>query len=185
MSAIKHRSPVVRSFRLVLRMPSEADERITAADLPEPCAALLRTVVKRTRLWPREKADVARELIDPVPAALAAEQSSDQIVEQFGNAADAAKLIRRSRKRQRHPIARGISAAARSVVIATLIVIIAYAGLTARLLLAKPTIATNYIATINQGRPDPASLEVDGMLPHQHYNVARILWNDFVADRQA
>ncbi|MEL6797475.1 MAG: hypothetical protein AAFO89_11715, partial [Planctomycetota bacterium] len=184
MSAIKHRSPVVRSFRLVLRMPSEADERINAADLPEPCAALLRTVVKRTRLWPSEKADVAAELIDHVTDALAAEQSPEQIVADFGNPTTAAKLIRRSRTRQRHPIARSLAAAARGIVITTLLVIFAYAGLTARLLLAKPTIANNYIATINQGRPDPASLEVDGMLPHQHYNTARILWDDFVADQQ-
>lgn len=165
-------------------MPSEADERITAADLPEPCAALLRTVVKRTRLWPSEKTDVAAELIDHVADALAAERAPEQIVADFGNPTAAAKLIRRSRKRQRHPIARSVAAATRGLGIAVLTVVVVYAGLAVRFFVAEPSITTNYIAMLSEDRPDPASLDVDGMLPHQHYNTARLLWYDFVEDQK-
>ncbi|MEL6497305.1 MAG: hypothetical protein AAF937_06245 [Planctomycetota bacterium] len=170
----RHRSPIVRSFRLVLRMPSEADERITAADLPESCAALLRTVVKRTRLWPSEKADVARELIDHMHDAIAAEQAPDQIVEHFGNAADAAKLIRRARKRQRHPLLRAWNAAVKVTVISPLVLLALYAVLWIRFNLGDPELSSRYLALIAEARPDPGQ----GAPPYLAYEHLSILWSD-------
>ncbi|MEO1715516.1 MAG: hypothetical protein AAFR76_00265 [Planctomycetota bacterium] len=174
MSSIKHRSPVVRSFRLVLRMPCEADERITAADLPEPCAALLRTVVKRTRLWPREKADVARELIDHVHDALAAERSPEQIVADFGNPTAAAKLIRRARRRQRHPLLRAWTAAVKITVVSPVVLLGLYGLLWICFHIGDPTITTNYAAMIEERWPDAGP----GRPPYEVYELSRIKWND-------
>ncbi len=174
MSAIKHRSPVVRSFRLVLRMPSEADERIAAADLPDACARLLRLVVKRTRLWPGEKADVARELIDHMHDALGAEQSPESIVERFGDPAAAAKLIRRARKRQRHPLMRAWTAAVKITVVSPLILLGLYGILWARFHIGDPRVTTNYAAMIEARWPDAGP----GDPPHEIYELARIRWND-------
>ena len=170
----KRRSPLARSFRFVMRLPSESDHLVADAGLPESCGTLVRSVVRRTRLWPGEKADVARELIDHVQDALAAEHTPEQIVEQFGDPAIAAKLIRRARMRQRQPLLRAWAAAVRVCLVSPLIVLGLYGILWIRFHAGDPTIATNYAAMIEASWPDPGP----GQPPYEAYELVFIRWND-------
>lgn len=170
----KRRSPLARLMRFVLRRPGEVERLVDAAELPDPCADLVRSVVRRTRLWPGEKADVARELIDHVHDALAAEHAPEQIVEQFGDPVAAAKLIRRARKRQRHPLLRAWTAAVKLTVFSPLILLGLYGILWIRFHAGDPTIATNYAAQVEASWPDPGP----GRPPYETYELAVIRWND-------
>ncbi|MGP1272084.1 MAG: hypothetical protein ACTS22_02005, partial [Phycisphaerales bacterium] len=170
----KRRSPLVRSFRFVLRMPSEADMLVDGAELPKDCAEMVRLVVRRTRLWPGEKADVARELIDHVRDARAAEREPAEIVSSFGDAKTAARLIRRARKRQRHPLQRGWVAFVRAVLATPVVAAAVYGVLWLRFHIGEPTIATNYIAQLEAERPDAGP----GTPPYVTYELTSIRWND-------
>lgn len=75
--------------------------QIAAAALPQPVADLVLKVVKRTRLWRLEKAEVAEELVAHFADGLEADASAEQLIESFGDMRAAARLIRRAKKRQR------------------------------------------------------------------------------------
>jgi len=85
--------------RLSARM--DLKRLIAAASLPPTLQELIGTTVRRTRLRWREKEDVARELIAHFRDGLDAGQAPDALLQQFGDVAVAAKLIRRARKRNR------------------------------------------------------------------------------------
>ncbi|QDU71379.1 hypothetical protein [Mucisphaera calidilacus] len=74
---------------------------IVSAAIPEPCRGLVREVVGRSGLWRREKADVARELVAHFADGVEAGASAEELVERFGDVRQAARLIRRAKKRQR------------------------------------------------------------------------------------
>ncbi len=85
------------------RMSERLDWRgtITKAALPEAVKPLLHKLVRRTRLWRLEKADVAREMVAHFEDALAAGRGIDEAIERFGDWHQTAKLIRRATKRKR------------------------------------------------------------------------------------
>lgn len=132
-------SPAVRS-RIKLR------QRIDEAPLPEPAKELVHRVVRRTRLWKREKADVAEELIAHFTDGLAAGETGDALVEAFGDERRAAKLIRRAKRRNR-PLAwhamRGLR-----LMIGGLVVL--YAGLAVYFHLGRPSPKVDYVAILNE-----------------------------------
>ena len=70
-------------------------------ELPTNVRGLIEQVVRRTRLWRREKVDVVRELIAHFQDGLEAGRSPEQLVESFGDPQQAARLIRRAKKRGR------------------------------------------------------------------------------------
>src|SRR5688572_21701199 len=74
---------------------------IDDAAIPEPAKALVRRVVRRTRLWRRERRDVAGELIAHFADGLAAGETAEGLVEAFGDERRAARLIRRAKRRNR------------------------------------------------------------------------------------
>ena len=78
--------------------------------LPGDLASIVHRVVRRTRLWPGEKIDVARELVGHFldgletlqqDKGLAVDAAAKELVESFGNEKLAARLICRSKKRCR------------------------------------------------------------------------------------
>ncbi|MBX2852906.1 MAG: type II secretion system protein GspG [Phycisphaeraceae bacterium] len=75
---------------------------IVQASIPDETKALLTKLVRRTRLWRMEKADIARELVAHFEDAIAAGQSGDEAVKRFGDWSKTAKLIRRATKRKRN-----------------------------------------------------------------------------------
>ncbi|WP_236254765.1 hypothetical protein [Mucisphaera calidilacus] len=74
---------------------------VVSAAIPESCRGLVREVVGRLGLWRREKADVARELVAHFADGVEAGASAEELVERFGDVRQAARLIRRAKKRQR------------------------------------------------------------------------------------
>ena len=123
---------------------------LARTDLPAPIAALITTVVRRSRLWRLERADLARELITHFADALAAGTAEENAVEDFGDTAQAARLIRRAKKRGRHWSYRAFIHTFQGLLAIFLAVCIVYAVLAWRFFSAKPTITRNYTAEYNE-----------------------------------
>jgi hypothetical protein len=119
--------------------------RLAAANLPKPAVDLICRVVKRTRLWPLEKAAVADELIAHFADGVAAGSAAEQLMESFGDERVAAKLIRRAKRRGRpwpwHVW--NVSVRVMAVVLAIYVVLII------RFCLGQPTISVDYLAKLN------------------------------------
>ena len=125
---------------------AKLNARIDGAPLPEPAKDLVRRVVSRTRLWRRERLDVADELIAHFADGLAAGETVDALAEAFGDERRAAKLIRRAKVRNR-PLAwhamRGLGR-----VLVGLVVL--YAGLAVYFYAGRPSPAVNYVEVLNE-----------------------------------
>lgn len=124
----------------------------TLAERSLPVAAMQRVteVVRRSGLWPQEKALVASELLAHFQDGLKAGRPVEDLVEEFGTPGDVAGLIRRARIRLRplawHAWRRSWQAAA---VAAGLCVV--YGGvLWARFRLAAPAPIPDFIATLDE-----------------------------------
>src|SRR5687767_12453383 len=74
---------------------------ISRSDLPAPAKDLVLRVVKRTRLWLSEKVEVADELLSHFADGIESGTSVGTLIEKFGDERQAAKLIRRAKKRNR------------------------------------------------------------------------------------
>jgi len=119
------------------------------AELPEKIMARVDDVLRRTRLWTSEKSEVASELAAHFGDGLAAGQSPEELIEDFGKPALAARLIRRARLRCRpwswHAARRtGQTAAALFV-----LVIVLWGALIVRFRLAQPVLAYDVVAEID------------------------------------
>src|SRR5436853_7832322 len=64
--------------------------RVNVPDLPVPAIELIERVVKRTRLWSREKVSVADELVAHFRDAIGSGASIDDVIARFGNERQAA-----------------------------------------------------------------------------------------------
>jgi len=126
-----------------------ASELIAESKLPADVKALIADVVRRTRLWRREKADVARELIAHFEDAIGRDVDAEQVLRDFGEARQAAKLIRRAKKRSRpliwHAWRRTLHATAAVLCLS----IALYGVLIIRYFSGSPVIARNYTAEVN------------------------------------
>ena len=124
----------------------DIDRLLKASGLSETAAGKVSSVVKRTRLWRLEKADVACELISHFTDGLEAGVSMDELIDTFGDERRTAKLIRRAKKRQR-PLPWHVFAWARLC----LGVFVGVYVLSALYLLAgSPDIKTDYLTVLNQ-----------------------------------
>jgi hypothetical protein len=74
---------------------------LVEADLPAPIKETIRVTVKKTRLWHREMRDVAAELVTHFQDGLDAGKTSEELIKSFGDARQAAKLIRKAKRRCR------------------------------------------------------------------------------------
>ncbi len=140
-----HRTPLrdLARFRLTGRLDAEA--RIAAADVPKPAADLVRRVVKRTRLWRLERADVAAELAAHFADGLAAGESAEALIDRFGDERAAAKLIRRAKRRNR-PLAWKVLRVAGWALAAFAL---CYGLLFARYYAGRPVVSVDYVAAFN------------------------------------
>ena len=85
--------------RLTGRLGLEA--LISAAELPEPLPQLVRDVIRRTRLFRLERVEVAEELAGHFRDGLDQGASPDELAGEFGDTVQAARLIRRAKRRNR------------------------------------------------------------------------------------
>ena len=119
---------------------------IEQAELPAELADAVRQVVVRTRLWRREKVDVAAELVTHFQDGLATGRSPQVLLESFGNQRTAARLIRRAKKRGRPLIWHVWHFGWMSVV--TLLLVYIAMGLW--MATGRPVVKTDYLAIINK-----------------------------------
>lgn len=127
-----------------------AEALISAADLPTPVAERIASIVRATRLWKSERADIARELIAHAHDALSAGRTPEDTADSLGDPATIAKLLRRSARRKRpwhwHARHRTLQALG----IALLATIGAYTILFIRFNTGSPSITHNYLAELNE-----------------------------------
>lgn len=127
-----------------------AAELIAAADLPDPVAQRIATIVRSTRLWKSEQSDIARELIAHAHDALAAGRTPEEIAKTLGDPANVAPLLRRSARRKRPWHWHARHRALQGVGVALLALIGVYAVLFIRFNTGSPTITHNYLAELNE-----------------------------------
>lgn len=118
---------------------------IDAAGLPTAAGDLILRVVRRTRLRRIEKAAVADEFIAHFADGLITGSSVDDLIRDFGNERDVAKLIGRATRRNRslgwHVLKYAVRAA---LVIIALDVVLAV-----RFLVGRPTVSVDYLSVLN------------------------------------
>lgn len=145
----------------------------TAPVLPPAIEQCIGRTVKKTRLWSKEQRDVAVELGSHFREGLASGRSADDLLRDFGPEDQIARLIRRSKRRQRpiswHFLHRSVQAA--------LVVIALFAALylvsAVRFFTASPRIAVNYIERM--ATPIAAIPESDRAWPHYRAAMLGIL----------
>lgn len=148
--------PVELAHRLSEAIPLRTLDRLPTPQLslvhtlPLELSQLIETVVSRTRLWKSERIDVARELLNHCEDGLAAGVSPEKILADFGDPRNAARLIRRSKIRQRpwtwhlrHRLLVGCG-------LLLLLSFLVYSWLILRFLTAVPTIKRDFIGEIDQ-----------------------------------
>ena len=122
----------------------DAKTILAASALPGPAKDLIAQVIRRTRLWRREKAAIAAELVAHFQDGVEAGRSAEDLIKTFGNAKTTAQLIRRSKKRNRPLWWR----AARRVLQGLGVIILLYLGQMAILLSGRPEPKIDYAARL-------------------------------------
>jgi hypothetical protein len=124
----------------------DVEELITAADLPEPIAELVRDVAQRSRLWPTERAEIATELIAHFVDGLERGVTTEQLVGTFGDPVNVAKLIRRAKKRHRPALWRWAAGAARYGLITIAALLVVYVAYGVYFFAGEPSPSVDYHA---------------------------------------
>lgn len=119
---------------------------VVQSNLPPQLSAIVQHVVGRSRLWRREKLDVATELVSHFQEGLAAGRTPAELAESFGDPQTAAQLIRRAKRRGRpvfwHAWRYGWLG------LAALLVFYVCAGVW--MVTRRPTIKIDYLAVLNK-----------------------------------
>ncbi len=133
---------------------------VVEADLPIEIADMVSKVVLKARLWMGERFDVAQELVAHFQDGLEAGVSREELLASFGDAAGAAKLIRRSKRRGRPLVWQAWWWGSRSMVA----LFAGYVVMAILLAFDRPKISTDYLAIVN--RPYTSVPEEDRAWPH-------------------
>ena len=126
--------------RLDLRRP--LDEAL----LPPPVKQLLHRVVMATRLWRLERVEVLQELIAHFADGIASGISADELIKTFGDEVQAAKLIRRAKRRGRPLPWHVLRVAGWSMVP----LFVLYCGYAVYFFAGRPSPRVDYVANINR-----------------------------------
>jgi hypothetical protein len=119
------------------------------AGLPSSVAQLVLDVTRRTRLRRREKVDVARELVAHFRDGLDSGATGDTLTGVFGNPVQAARLIRRAKKRNRSLLWHAWVNTWKTISAVLLLCIVLYGVLAARYWMGRPSIKRNIAAELN------------------------------------
>jgi len=130
------------------RLDSSLDWRnaVGLAELPPELADAVRQVVGRTRLWRREKLDVATELVCHFQDGLEAGRLPDELLKSFGDPQAAAQLIGRAKRRGRSPLWKLARYGWMSAAALLFVYIVAGIWMAA----GRPTVKTDYLAIMNK-----------------------------------
>ena len=161
------------------RVTGRLDRDTATEGLPEPVRKHIAIVVKRTRLWRLEKAEVARELAAHFRDGLDAGREPEQLIADFGRIKTAARLIRRARKRNRPAPWRAMIMLRNTLGILCLGLFTIYLFLFIRYNAGGPKITRNYAAELNapilavpeEDRAWPVYLEAIRAIPQPPKNL--------------
>lgn len=120
--------------------------RLAEAGLAEEPVRCVEQVVARSRLWMVERVEVAEELIAHFQDAQAAGVSPGQAVADFGDARQAARLIRRAKRAGRPLVWHAWWWATRGL----LVLGVLYVAYAMALLTGRPIVSTDYVAEVNE-----------------------------------
>ena len=148
-------TPVSDALRGRLSARYDVRSEIAAAGLPAPLAQLIWNVVRATRLWRSERVDVARELIAHFSDGLASGRTAEKLTAEFGDPAQAARLIKKAKIRNRPLWWQLWRVASRLFLLALAVGIVGYSALAARFYLGRPAAAHNFWHEMNAARRVP------------------------------
>lgn len=133
--------------RVTARLDSES--RMESLALPESLRAHIRDVVRRTRLWRTEKADLTCELASHFADGIDSGRTAEDLVASFGEPAIAAKLLSRAKRRNRPLAWRALVRTLQSI--AALLALCTGAWLVAAAIYftRSPTISRNFAAELS------------------------------------
>lgn len=134
-----------RAFSARLNAPA----LVRSAGLPGAIESIMLDVIRRSRLWRRERLDVAHELIAHFADGLEAGRSPEALVKDFGDAATAARLIRRARKRLRPVWWRSLRRIEQGCALFILLLIAIYGVLMIRFHIGSPAPTVDYVSQVN------------------------------------
>lgn len=117
---------------------------LAASGLPSEAKGLIERVVRRARLWPRERADVCRELVSHFQGGLERGATTAELIGDFGDPALASKMIGRGKRRARPLIWHALVRTGQAVGALVLALAGAYLYFAAALWLHAPKITRNY-----------------------------------------
>lgn len=144
-----HYTPWSDLFRLQVSSRLDAKSLVAGAGLSLELCRTIWDVVRRTRLWRSEKVDVARELINHFEDGLEGGGNPSGLIDSFGDVKQAARLIRRAKRRCRPVWWHGYYYASRTCGIGLAVLIGFYVFLFVRFQSAEPNVAWNYMAELN------------------------------------
>jgi hypothetical protein len=159
---------------LRLRLSSRLDWKssIDRAEIPAPAKALIHRVIRKTRLWRTEKADVATELVSHFSDGIESGESFEELIRRFGDERNSARLIRRGKKRAR-PLAWHAFNYLGWMFAGLLIL---YVGLAIYFVMGRPSVKVNYIAVLNE-KMEKTSVS-DRAWPHYRQALLATPWRE-------
>lgn len=132
------------------RSRSAPEEIVAASGLPDPIRSVVLTVVTASRLWPRERADVARELIAHFRDGLEAGESKESLLDSFGDPRVTARLIRRGKVRSRPLAWRAMRGAVHALGALVALLLLIYTFALVRFYTSEPRVTRDYLAELNE-----------------------------------
>ncbi len=117
--------------------------------LPERLVSVVLDVVRRTRLWPEEKLDTARELCAHFADGLEQGETEETLIESFGSPQTAARLIRRACLRNRPFAWRVRRRTWQTIALLMIAILVPWTVVTVRFLVAQPTITFDLIEEVD------------------------------------
>ncbi|MCH8344387.1 MAG: hypothetical protein IH983_10400 [Planctomycetes bacterium] len=132
------------------RLSGRADVKrlVAAAGLAVPLAGIVLEVARRSRLWRVERADVADELIAHFVDGLRAGSSPQALADAFGPARQAARLIRRAKRRNRPLVWKAWVRSVQAVGLLIGFGVVIYIAAAIRLFTGIPVQSHNYLAEV-------------------------------------
>lgn len=149
------KSPLIRAWSWIRRRDRSVGAALAILDeaaLPVLIDARIRETIRRTRLWSSERAEITREFVEHARDALDAGEDPERIVMDFGDAPVVARLVTRAARRKRPTYWKMYRAARRVLGAAIVLVVGSYAVLALRFYAGEPSIETDYMAVLNEGR---------------------------------
>ncbi|MFG0253144.1 MAG: HAAS signaling domain-containing protein [Phycisphaerales bacterium JB038] len=138
-------TPLRDVVRLRLTGRLDVAHRIARADLPAALAEVVQEILRRARLSRFERADLAEELIAHFQDGLESGASPEALLHRFGDPRQAARLLRRARKRNRTLRQQIIMRTLQFLFLLLGLIVLGYLLLALRYFSGSTTISTDYL----------------------------------------